>query len=105
MALILHTLHQKLKNDILGLSKLSLPSRFGQVPTLKLKLKENMHTPANLKNILVSPYPTLFNRYGSVGRNFFLTSQIGYPLNLIVYIVRPVSRGHSTKGKKLFYQD
>ena len=37
---------------------------------------------ANL--IFVSPYPTLFYRYGSVGR-FFLTSQIGYPLNLIVY--------------------
>ena len=38
---------------------------------------------ANLKNIFVSPYPTLFYRYGSVGR-IFLTSQIGYPLNLIV---------------------
>ena len=39
---------------------------------------------ANLKNIFVSPYPTLFTGMGqSVG--FFLTSQIGYPLNLIVY--------------------
>ena len=32
---------------------------------------------ANLKNICVSPYLTLFNRYGSVGRKIiFLTSQI-----------------------------
>ena len=37
---------------------------------------------ANLKNIFVSPYPTLFLRHGSVGKIFFLTSQIAYPLNL-----------------------
>ena len=42
---------------------------------------------ANLKNIFVSPYPTLFYRYGSVSRKIIiLTSQIGYPLNLIVYV-------------------
>ena len=43
---------------------------------------------ANLKNIFVSPYPTLVYQYGLVGRSenyFFLISQIGYPLNLIVY--------------------
>ena len=53
---------------------------------------------ANLKNILVSPYPTLFYRYGSVGRIFFLTSQIGYPFNLIVYsktcLKRPLTKRH-----------
>ena len=27
---------------------------------------------ANLRNIFVSPYPTLFNRYGSVGRKIIL---------------------------------
>ena len=27
---------------------------------------------ANLKNIFVSPYPTLFLRYGSVGRYFLI---------------------------------
>ena len=44
---------------------------------------------ANLKNIFVSPYPTLFLWYGSVGRKkiFFLTSQIPYPLNLIVIVL------------------
>ena len=46
--------------------------------------KKDMHK-ANIKNIFVSPYPILFLKYGSVGRNFFfLTSQIPYPLNLIV---------------------
>ena len=39
---------------------------------------------ANLQNIFVSPYPTLFLWYGSVGKLFCLTSQIPYPLNLIV---------------------
>ena len=52
---------------------------------------------ANLKNTLVSPYPTLFYRYGSVGRKIiFLTSQIIYPLNLIVYskicLKRPLNK-------------
>ena len=51
---------------------------------------------ANHKNIFVSPYQTLFYRYGSVGRKLiFLTSQIGYPLNLKLYTVKPVLRGHS----------
>ena len=46
--------------------------------------KKDMHK-ANIKNIFVSPYPILFLKYGSVGRKFFfLTSQIPYPLNLIV---------------------
>ena len=50
---------------------------------------------ANRKNIFVSPYQTLFYRYGLVGwKLIFLTSQIGYPLNLIVYS-KPVLRGHS----------
>ena len=39
---------------------------------------------ANLKNIFVSPYPTLFYRYGSVGLIVFSTYQTGYPSNLIV---------------------
>ena len=39
-----------------------------------------MQIKANLKNNFVSAYPTLFYQYGSVRRNFFLTSQIGYPL-------------------------
>ena len=39
---------------------------------------------ANLLNIFVSPHPTLFRWYGSVGKLFFLTSQISYPLDLIV---------------------
>ena len=52
---------------------------------------------ANLKNIFVSPYQTLFYRYGRVGRkNIFFTSQIGYPLNLIVYsktcLKRPLNK-------------
>ena len=51
---------------------------------------------ANLKNIFVSPYPTLVYRYGSVGRNFFSTSQIRYLLNLIVYrktyLKRPLNK-------------
>ena len=39
----------------------------------------------NLKNIFVFPYPILFYKHWSVDRkNIFLTSQIGYPLNLIV---------------------
>ena len=57
-----------------------------------------MSSGANL--IFVSPYPTLFYRYGSVGR-IFLHSQIGDPLNLIVYsktcLKRPLK-----KYKKLF---
>ena len=42
-------------------------------------------TEANLEDIFVSPYPTLFLWYGSVGRKIiFLISQIPYQLNLIV---------------------
>ena len=40
---------------------------------------------ANLRNIFVSPYPTLFNRYGSVGRKiilFYFPNSI--PIKLIV---------------------
>ena len=55
---------------------------------------------ANLKNIFVSPYPTLFYGYGSVSR--FLTSQIGYPLNL-VYTLKPVLRVQSTKIQKIVF--
>ena len=62
-------------------------------------VKNPMTGKENLKNIFVSPYATLFYRYGSV--RFFLTSQIGYPLNLIVYsktcLKRPLK-----KYKKLF---
>ena len=52
---------------------------------------------ANLKNIFVSPYATLFYQYGSVGRKIiFLISQIGYLLNLIVYsktcLKRPLNK-------------
>ena len=51
---------------------------------------------ANLKNIFVYAYPTPFYWYGSVGWNFFLTSQIGYSLNLITYsktcLKRPLNK-------------
>ena len=59
---------------------------------------------ANLKNIFVSPYPTLFYLNGSVGRTIiFLTSQIGY---LYIVLVNPVLRGNSKKTKKcLLFQD
>ena len=56
---------------------------------------------ANLKNIFVSPYPTLFYRYGSVSRTInIFTSQIGY-----LYTVNPVLGGHSKKTKMFFFQD
>ena len=62
---------------------------------------------ANLKNIFVSPYPTRFYQFGSVGQNFFLTSQIGYPLNLIVYsktcLQRPLKQ--IKKFECVFFQD
>ena len=44
----------------------------------------NLNQKANLKNIFVSPYPTLFYPYGLVCRNFFFNFSNGYPLNLIV---------------------
>ena len=50
--------------------------------------KKDMHK-ANIKNIFVSPYPILFLKYGSVGKNFFLTSQIPYPLNLKCSVSSP----------------
>ena len=50
---------------------------------------------ANLRNIFVSPYPTLFNQYGSVGKLFYFTSQTRYPLNLIV--------NNSTLGNNIKY--
>ena len=63
-----------------------------------LSLREMQYPEANLKNIFVSPYPTMFYLYGSVGKLFFLTSQIGYPLCLIVYskacLKRPLNKRH-----------
>ena len=37
---------------------------------------------ANLKNIFVSPYPTLFYRYGLVGRIFFFNFSNWIPIML-----------------------
>ena len=63
---------------------------------------EKVGAKANLKNIFVSPYPTRFYGYESVGRKLlFFNFQIGYPLNLIVYsktcLKRPLN-----KRQKLF---
>ena len=58
---------------------------------------------ANLKNIFVSPYPTLFYCYWLVGRKIiFLTSQIGHPLNLIVYNKTCLKRPLKKKIKQFF---
>ena len=54
---------------------------------------------ANLKDIFVSPYRTLFYWYGSVGQIFFLTSKIGYTLKLIVYSKTCLKRPLKKKTK------
>ena len=72
-------------------------------PTVRLGCSFHELSGANL--IFVSPYPTLFYRYGSVGR-FFLTSQIGYPLNLIVYSKTCLKRPLKNNTKNcLFFQN
>ena len=54
---------------------------------------------ANLKNIFFPSYPTLFCPYGLVGQKvILLTSQIWYPLNLIVYKM-PLKKSK----KKIFF--
>ena len=55
----------------------------------------------NIKNIFVYSYLTLFYRYGLVGRKFFLTSQIRYPLNLILYSKTCLKRPLQKKTKKI----
>ena len=65
------------------LSQLSVACSSDSESTLKLFFfllpKYNASvSKANLRNIFVSPYPTLFLRYGSVGRKiiYFLISQV-----------------------------
>ena len=56
----------------------------GQIKSLQADINSLVNR-ANLRNIFVSPYPTLFNRYGSVGRKiilFYFPNSI--PINLIV---------------------
>ena len=54
---------------------------------------------ANLRNIFVSPYPTLFLRCGSVGRNVILFSQVLYRLK----VVFSCSNIAKAKKKKLLF--
>ena len=42
-------------------------------------MDKNKHDKANLKNIFVSPYPTLFLQYWVGHSDFFSTFQISYP--------------------------
>ena len=65
-------------------------------------------TKANLKNIFVSPYPTLFYWYGLVGRKFFFfnfSNWIPIKLNLIVYIKTCLKRPLKKTKKSFFLQD
>ena len=55
-----------------------------------------------LKKSFVSPYPTLFYQYGPVCWLIFLTSQIGYPFNLIVYS-KTCHKRPLKKEKKCFF--
>ena len=69
-----------------------------------LKKKRNVSAheiiKANLKNINVIPYLTLFYRYGSV-RFFFFTSQIQYPLNLNVNSPNIGNKNKYTNNSKI----
>ena len=59
---------------------------------------------ANLKNNFVSPYPTPFYRYVWVGWNIiFFTSQIGYPLNLIVFSKTRLKRPLNKRQKNVCF--
>ena len=59
-----------------------------------------VHILGHPKNItFVSPYPTLFLRYGAGWKIIFLTSQISYPFNLkYIYFVN-----NSNIGNKIDY--
>ena len=54
---------------------------------------------ANLKNILVSPFPTLFLRYGSVGRNFFFSSKFH---TSSLFVIQAIRQNTPTMQNKIY---
>ena len=77
---------------------------FLDVYTYRLNITFDLRYKPSLKNIFVSPYPTLFHRYGSVGRKIIFFNFSNWILiNLIVYSKTCLKR--PLRKNCLFFQD